>query len=184
MKLLLARHGETDWNAAGRIQGRTDIPLNARGRAQAGELARQLEARGLPIDALYTSPQRRAFETAEIVGGRLGLRPVPVEDLREVSFGIWEGHSWSEIGARWSAELAACRNDRFSVGPPGGENFSELLVRVLPALEHIAAGGGGTALVVCHGAVIQSVLCHRAGCDLSRVDEYLPKNAQWATLEF
>ena len=100
MRLLLVRHGETDWNAAGRIQGCTDTPLNARGRAQAAALAEKLRS-SERAEALYTSPLRRAAETAEIIGSALGLRPEPVEALREISFGVWEGCSWAEIQRRW-----------------------------------------------------------------------------------
>lgn len=87
MRLLLARHGETDWNARGQIQGQSDTTLNDRGRAQAAELARRLLAAGERVERIYASPQKRALETAQIAGGLLGLTPEPVEGLREISFG-------------------------------------------------------------------------------------------------
>ena len=93
MRLLLARHGETDWNARGQIQGQSDTTLNDRGRAQAAELARRLLAAGERVERIYASPQKRALETAQIAGGLLGLTPEPVEGLREISFGHWEGHA-------------------------------------------------------------------------------------------
>ena len=83
MRIILARHGETDWNAAGRVQGASDTNLNDKGRTQAEELGRRLAESGEKIDICYASPKRRAFETAEIVCRHLELEPIPVEDLRE-----------------------------------------------------------------------------------------------------
>ena len=87
--LLLVRHGETDWNASGRLQGHTDRPLNDYGRRQAAELAATLETGG--ISAIYTSDLARAKETAEIVAARLGLPVCLDPDLRERDWGSWEG---------------------------------------------------------------------------------------------
>ena len=87
--LLLVRHGETDWNAEGRLQGHTDRPLNAHGRTQAKDLAERLAGEG--ADAIYASDLSRAKETAEILGARLGLPVVIDADLREKNWGNWEG---------------------------------------------------------------------------------------------
>ena len=92
--LLLVRHGETDWNAAGRLQGHTDRPLNDDGRRQAKELADRLAGEG--ADAIYASDLVRAKETAEIVGERLGLTVVIDPDLREKDWGTWEGLTGDE----------------------------------------------------------------------------------------
>jgi broad specificity phosphatase PhoE len=92
--LLLVRHGETDWNAEGRLQGHTDRPLNDYGRRQAKELAERLAAE--QVDAIYTSDLSRAKETAEIVGERLGLPVVVDADLREKNWGSWEGLTGDE----------------------------------------------------------------------------------------
>lgn len=183
MRLLLARHGQTDWNAAGRIQGQTDTPLNEQGRAQAAALALRLTRAGEYIDALYTSPQRRALETARIAGQALGLTPVVVDSLREVSFGDWEGHSWEEIARRWPKEYAAYLEDRLHTPPPGGESFAHLLGRVYPALAGIAAAGEGTALVVCHSAVIKAVCCHMDGRSFRDIQrQYAMDNGAWVAL--
>lgn len=183
MRLLLARHGETDWNAAGRIQGRTDTSLNSRGRAQAGTLAERLRQAGEHIAALYSSPQHRALETAQIAGRTLGLQPTVIDDLREVSFGDWEGHSWEEIARLWPRQYAAYLEDRLHVPPPGGESFAHLLGRVCPVLAGIAATGAGTALVVCHSAVIKAVRCHIDGADFRDIQRrYTMDNADWISL--
>jgi probable phosphoglycerate mutase len=96
--LLLVRHGETDWNAEGRLQGHTDRPLNEYGRRQAKELADRLAGED-PVDAIYASDLARAKETAEIVGERLGLPVVVDVDLREKHWGNWEGLTGDERAA-------------------------------------------------------------------------------------
>lgn len=184
IRLLLARHGETDWNAAGRVQGQSDTLLNARGRAQAKTLYIQLCKSGEEVHAIYSSPQKRAFETACIIGREFDLTPIVVEAFREISFGVWEGYSWEEIGARWPEEYAAYRRDRLAARPPRGESCEALLSRVLPSLNAIAASGEGAALVVCHSAVIKSVLCHRDGCSFQEINRrYALGNAQWVCVE-
>src|SRR6476646_703601 len=95
--LLLVRHGETDWNASGRLQGHTDRPLNDYGRRQAAELAARLEAD--EVGAIYASDLSRAKETAEILGARLGLPVLRDPDLRERNWGSWEGLTPSERDA-------------------------------------------------------------------------------------
>ena len=183
MRLLLARHGQTDWNAAGRIQGQTDTSLNALGREQAAALAVRLRQAGEGIDALYASPKRRALETAQIAGQALGLAPVVVDDLREVSFGDWEGHTWEEIARIWPGPYAAYLDDRLHTAPPGGESFAQLLNRVYPALAGIAAAGEGTALVVCHSAVIKAVRCHLDGNSFRDIQRrYTMDNGAWVAL--
>ncbi len=97
-RLLLARHGTTDWNARNVWQGHKDVPLNDLGRQQAHALAERLSRE--PIDALWTSDLSRARETAEIVGVRLGLTPHVTEGLREIHLGTWEGLSFPEIQER------------------------------------------------------------------------------------
>lgn len=167
MRLLLVRHGETDWNAAGRIQGRTDTPLNDRGRAQAAELAARLKEEG-GAERLYTSPAKRALETAEIIGAALGLEPQPVGELMELSFGAWEGCTWEEIQRRWPEDFAFCEADRLNRAPPFGESYAELMARACPVVERLRRAPGGTAIAVCHSAVIRSVVCALRGLDIGQ----------------
>lgn len=176
MELLFVRHGETDWNARGWIQGQTDTPLNDIGRAQADELACALKRERIKPCGLYTSPQRRAMETARILGMALGLKPVPMEGLREISFGIWEGNSWETIQARWPEEFARYQQDRFHTPPPNGESYAQLLSRVLPALSSMVQGQeeGKTCLVVAHSAVIKAVLCRLYGVPFSEIIRRFP----------
>ena len=112
MRLLFARHGETDWNVAGRIQGSADIALNENGRAQAVELAQKIRDMRIPDLVLYSSPQKRAFETARIVAERVGAPLSAKNGFEEISFGNWEGLSWNEIERVYPREYARWRADR------------------------------------------------------------------------
>jgi probable phosphoglycerate mutase len=154
--ILLARHGETDYNAAPRrVQGSLDIPLNDNGREQARALAR--EAAGHPIAALWSSNQVRAKETAAIVGAQLGLEARIDERLAEAKWGDWEDRLVEDI-AREEPELL----ERFKASEPdwrfpGGESLEEHMARTWAALDDIAAEGA-VALVICHGGTIRCAL--------------------------
>lgn len=164
MRVLLARHGQTDWNAAGRIQGASDVPLNETGRAQAVELAGRLEGLRGRLSAIYTSPLRRAEETARIIGRALGMEPVSEAALTELSFGDWEGCSWDEIGRRWPEQFAAYTADRKNYAPPNGESYAQMLERAWPFIEALRRSPGeGAALCVCHSAVMRGVLATEQG---------------------
>jgi broad specificity phosphatase PhoE len=162
--VYLARHGESDWNAAARFQGHTDRPLTELGRRQAMELADALEARAALI-AIYTSPLQRAIETASIVGARLGLEPAAVADLREVDVGAWSGLSRAEVEERFPEGFG-----RWLDGGEGwddGETYADMAERVLRALRQIAnSHPGDEVLVVSHGGPIRAIHAAAAGMDV------------------
>jgi probable phosphoglycerate mutase len=151
--LLLVRHGETDWNAEGRLQGHTDRPLNDFGRRQAKALAQELD--GEKVEAIYASDLARARETAEILGERLGL-PVAVDaDLREKNWGTWEG-------------LTPAERDRVEFA---GETTEEHRERMLRALRRIAERHPhGRVLVVTHGGSLRRVQAAATGMALPVVE--------------
>jgi probable phosphoglycerate mutase len=145
-QLLLVRHGETDWNAVGRLQGHTDRPLSDYGREQARRLAGELA--GEELDAIYASDLARARETAEIVGERLHLSIVLDPDLREKDWGTWEGLTSME---RVDVELV-------------GESTEQHRRRMLAALGRIAARHPhGRVLVVTHGGSMRRVQTEALG---------------------
>jgi broad specificity phosphatase PhoE len=139
--LLLVRHGETDWNAEGRLQGHTDRPLSDYGRRQAQQLAGELEDEEL--EAIYSSDLARARETAEIVGERLGLPVVLDPDLREKDWGTWEG-------------LNAVERDRVEFVGETTEAHQERMLRALRRIAERHPGDGGV-LVVTHGGSMRRV---------------------------
>ena len=163
-KLLLARHGESDWNAAGRWQGHADRPLTARGREQARFLADALDH--VALDAVYASDLRRAWETAQAVAGRKGLEVRKLPELREVDVGSWSGLTRAE-----ARELFPDGFRRWRDGESGwddGETYEEMAERVLDALRSIAdAHGEGQVLVVSHGGAIRAVHARAAGTALA-----------------
>jgi broad specificity phosphatase PhoE len=162
--LYLARHGESDWNAANRFQGHSDRPLTELGRRQAEALAGKLESHAA-LTAIYSSPLARAYETASIVGARLGLQPTPVDDLREVDVGGWSGLSRSEVEARYPDAFR-----RWLDGGEGwedGETYADMAARVLDALRRIAGSHTDEdVLVVSHGGPIRAIHAFAAGIDV------------------
>jgi 2,3-bisphosphoglycerate-dependent phosphoglycerate mutase len=177
--ILLARHAETDDNVVGRVQGRRDSALNARGRAQARALGAALAGEGLA--ALYASDLRRALETAEIVGAVLGLEPRVDERLAESRRGAWEGRLLSELRGEepklWAAWRRAGASFRFPDAPDGrGESLGEHMARVVAALDEIALGPL-PALAVCHGGTIRCAVAHAWGRDLDAYHELEVANA-------
>ena len=158
--LILARHGETDWNRDGRFQGHADPPLNDRGREQARALADAVA--GERIAAVYASDLRRAHETAQIVAARRGLDVVVDPDLRERDVGEWSGLTIREIEDRFPDELRRFREKGASIG----ESREALSERVVAAVRRIAeAHPRGHVLVVTHGGALRA-LRHAAGGDL------------------
>ena len=164
MTVWLARHGESDWNAAKRFQGRSDRPLTPLGRQQAKALASEL-ASSSSLSVIYTSPLRRALETAAVVGEQLGLEPVPDDDLREVDVGSWTGLSRAEVEARYPDAF-----ERWLDGGEGwddGESYAEMSARVLAALVRISGSHpGDELLVVSHGGPIRAIQAAAAGMDV------------------
>lgn len=154
--LLVARHGETDWNKLGRFQGQTDVPLNAEGRAQAEALAERLAGRG--IGAIASSDLGRARETAEIVGRRIGVALGHVDaSLRERRYGEFEGLTRAECEARLGDAWLAWRERR--IEPPGAEAHLDFVARLRAAFTRVArevAPGHDTVLVVSHGGAIRT----------------------------
>lgn len=153
--VLLARHGETDDNAAARFQGRRDPTLNDRGRAQAAALAERLAGEGLR--ALYSSPLRRAHETARIVAARIGLQVVLDERLVEADVGRWAGMLHAEVIAFDPEGFAAWRAADPAFRCPGGESVAEQAARVAEALADVRRGPL-PAVVICHGGTIRAAL--------------------------
>jgi broad specificity phosphatase PhoE len=161
--LIVARHGETDWNRENRFQGHADPPLNELGRRQSAELAESLVGDG--ITRVYTSPLRRAAETAEIVADRLGLEVETVDALREIDVGSWSGLTRDEVAARFPEEYARWL-ERAPHGFENGETYAELAARVLPAISELASGDPSkTVLVVTHGGPSRVLQAHAAGID-------------------
>jgi broad specificity phosphatase PhoE len=161
--VYVARHGETDWNAAGRWQGHTDVPLNDNGRAQAKALAARLREAGLA--GVVASDLSRAHETARIVAAELGVSVAYVErDLRERSFGVFEGLTRTECETTQATAWRAWLFDR--TPPEGAEGLEALTGRVVAAVGRVAttvAMQDAPALVVTHGGALRALVASVTG---------------------
>lgn len=169
MRLLLARHGQSLWNGERRFQGSADVDLSDLGRAQAAALGRAL--RGHRLAAAYVSPMRRAIETAEIAlaGGRVSL--TPIDELRELGLGEWEGRTVDEVRSCDGDPYTAWLQAPVDCSPPGAEPLPDVCQRVLRAVDRIAAvhPDGDDVLVVAHGGVISVYACWLLGCSFNRL---------------
>ncbi|HEX4323772.1 MAG TPA: histidine phosphatase family protein [Gaiellaceae bacterium] len=152
--LLLVRHGETDWNAEGRLQGHTDRPLSDFGRRQAQKLAAELQ--GEELEAIYSSDLARARETAEIVAERLGLQVELDSDLREKDWGTWEG-------------LTPAERDRVELVSESTQAHQERTLRALRRISELHPGSG-SVLVVTHGGSMRRVQTAALGMALPVVE--------------
>ncbi|GAB2609523.1 histidine phosphatase family protein [Novilysobacter erysipheiresistens] len=169
MKLILARHGETPWNAEGRYQGQSDIPLSPVGEGQARALGERL--REVPITRAVASPLGRARQTAEFALGERRAMLSTDPGLMEIAHGTWEGLLASEIDARDPDRLQAWRVTPHEVLMPQGESLQHVFDRAWPALQRAVDGLGAddTLLVVAHDAVNRVLLCHVLGIPFGRL---------------
>lgn len=163
-KLLLARHGETDWNRLGRWQGWTDVPLNARGREQAAALSKALK--GEALAAVYSSSLCRAVETAQIVAAQYRMNVCRDARLNEINLGAWDGLTTKEISLHGDLYRAWMTTPQ-QVRLPGGETVAELERRVLAVIREIAtAYPGETVCVIGHGVVNAAIRSHYLGMSI------------------
>jgi phosphoserine phosphatase len=163
-EILLARHGETDWNRESRFQGRADPPLNDLGRGQAAGLAETMA--GEEVAAIYTSPLRRALETAEVVAQPHQLTPAAVEGLREVDVGSWEGLTRREVEQRFPEEFHRWLD--YGQGWDDGETYEQMGRRVIAALEELAWKHNDERIIaITHGGPIRAALARAVGMSYS-----------------
>ena len=162
--VYIVRHGTTDWNQVGRIQGHLDPPLNDAGRAQARLVSHRLAQFG--TTALYSSDLQRAYETAQIVGDTTGLQVIQKPSLREINFGIWQGWTSQEIRQRDPEGYAARRANPYDVTPEGGETWRRFYDRVVLAVyEILEAADAQRTIVVAHSGVCTVLGLRALGLD-------------------
>ena len=170
MRILLARHGETPWNAEGRYQGQIDIPLSPVGEGQAIALGQRLN--DVRIDRAVASPLSRAQLTAKLALGDARAEMLQTDaDLQEIAHGEWEGLLASEIQDKDPARLLAWREEPDTVLMPGGESLRQVLDRSWRGLVRASEGLGDsdTLLVVAHDAVNRVLLCRILGLPIAKL---------------
>lgn len=182
-KIILVRHGETVWNKELRYQGHRDIPLSDNGRQQAQKVRDRLA--GERIDAFYASDLSRALETARIAAEPHGREVLPVPELRETNFGLWEGLTYNEIVAAYGEEMKKWREDPLVHRIPGGETLTEVAERCMSGIHRIIAGHPDqTVLVAAHGGTIRLVVGSVLGLDLKSFWKIKQDNVAVNVIEF
>lgn len=187
-RVVLIRHGETDWNRDRRIQGQTDTPLSALGRRQALAIGQRLKRER--FTAIYASDLQRAWDTAQAIGqATLAERsdaPQPVADrrLREMDFGEWEGKTSAEIAASHPEAHARSKHRDADFRIPGGESFRDLYERTVAAVTSLVdAHPGGTLCVVAHGGILDMMYRHTHSIALDQPRVFSLYNAAYNCLE-
>lgn len=184
--LLLVRHGETEWNAARRIQGHSNSALSPLGRRQALAVAERLS--GMPIEALYSSDLERALETAAPLAARLGLTVQPLSELREKGYGDWEGLTEAEViavDAEGWRRYHVLREINYPI--PGGETWQQVQTRIVASLRRILAAHPGpdeTVAIVGHGASLRPAILDALDAPLPTLLRLRLDNASLTCLEY
>lgn len=161
MRLILVRHGESEWNAIGRLQGQANPPLSKLGRRQAAHMAARLVDEG--VDAIVASDLERAYETADALAGSVGLEVARREDLREVDVGSWTGTTREEVERENPQAWTRWRIEGIE-GWEDGETYAEAMVRVGGAISELASAyPEQTVVAVTHGGCIRLATCHLLG---------------------
>lgn len=183
MRLLIARHGQTNLNLDYRYQGFTDAPLNKTGMKQADQLAKRLIDEKL--EAIYSSDLMRSVQTAERIVENNQLQINKDERLREISFGEWEGMSYQEMQTKNPHLLESWMNDPANISPPSGETLIQFAERVKPAMDEMKIQHEDqTVLMVTHGGVIRVLLCLSLGIDLNRHMQFESATGSVSELSF
>jgi len=183
MRLILIRHGETEWNTQHRAQGRTDIPLNERGRAQAQALGNHFA--GETIDLVLSSPLSRAYETAKAVADAAGAPIKTAEDLTEIQFGVWEGLSFDDIRKNYPELMKQWRECPYSCDIPNAESPEEVMLRVVPYLKKVVEENPGkTIAVVSHTLPLKVALASFMGLPFDNIHVFRLDNTGYSELEF
>ena len=179
--LLLVRHGETDWNREGRVMGRHQVELNAKGRAQVESAARFAES--IRPDLIVTSPLRRARQSAEIIAAGLGgIEIVEEPEIAEVLYGRWEGMTYHELIE--DPHYLEYRKSPIEHPTPGGETIPEVQARGVAAVARaVSAHANQRILFVSHGDIIRTVLCHFMGLELRYFHRIRVDNATFSALQ-
>ena len=182
MKIYLIRHGQTDWNLEGKIQGRHDVSLNETGSKQAELLAMGMDKR--PVVQIFSSRQKRALETAQAVGRRQHVAVTVIDGLEEGEFGEWEGKTWDEISREYPEEFKVWCTEPAEIVPPGGESRPQIYRRIGNALKEILRRSRGDIAIVSHGAALAYMVSLMLEKELGDHDEIIVKNASISTVEY
>ena len=177
MKLIFIRHGQTDWNVQGKIQGSYDSELNDTGIKQAMNLSEKLLNLNYKFSKIYSSPQKRALKTAEILSKSSNVDYISVKDLQEMNMGKWEGLSWKEVEENYPNEYKEWYLNRRYTKTPDGESYQDMLERVLKAIHKIINENNEDVVIVSHSAIIMCLQCYVTNTPFNDMLKFKTKNA-------
>lgn len=177
MKLIFIRHGQTDWNLQGKIQGSYDSNLNEAGINQAMKLSEVLLNLNYSFSRIYTSPQKRALQTAKILSEYSNIDYFAIDDLKEINMGEWEGLSWKEVEENYPVEYREWYLNRRYTKTPNGESYEDMLERVLKAINKIISENTDDVVIVSHSAIIMGLQCYVTNTQFNDMLKFKTKNA-------
>lgn len=185
-RLILIRHGQTDWNRQKRIQGQLDIPLNAEGRRQIGNIVYALaHLKGIKkINFIYSSCLSRSWETADEIAKIFSLKTKRMKELNEVSQGVWEGLLEQDVLLRHKKLYMAWKTNPLSTTPPKGENIDDANKRITAGIKKAVNRHRDQVIcIVTHEIASAIIKCHYRKIGLGRIWEHIPKNASLEILD-
>lgn len=156
-RIILVRHGQTEWNRVERFRGRADVPLNEAGLAQAEATGKRVASEWQPV-VVYTSPLSRSVKTAESIAKHYDLKVQIHPGLADIDYGEWQGLSPEEAGQRWPEEIDAWYNRPHLARIPGGETLSDLRARLMQTVNELAARHTGETIVLVGHTVINRII--------------------------
>lgn len=177
MMLYFIRHGQTDWNVLGKIQGSHDSELNQNGILQAKDLSNKIMEENIKFSKIYSSKQKRAISTAEILSEVTSVEYEPWDGLEEINLGDWEGLSWKEVKENFPKEYGMWYENRRLVKSPGGESYQDMLDRVLQAIYEIITMSRDNVAIVTHSAVIMCLQCYITDTPFEEMGKFKTDNA-------
>lgn len=176
MKLYLIRHGQTDWNVLGKIQGSTDIELNETGISQAEELSKKILEDNYKFFKIYSSPQKRAVKTAEILSKATNIEYIAVDALAEINLGEWEGLSWAEVKEKHIQEFDKWYKNRRHTKAPMGESYEDMLQRVLKEMCKIIKENKNDVAIITHSAIVMCMQCYLTNTPFDKMTKFKAEN--------
>lgn len=179
MRVFIMRHGETDYNTEGRLQGTMDIELNENGRLQALRAAEKLKETGITLNKVYSSRLKRAAETAEIIASGFGVENIVVNGLEERNLGVWQGQKYTELKNLFAEDYYDGCSEQRGYIIKGGETCDQLLSRGIKAVKHILSQSDkdDCILILSHGVMIMALLTFAREPDFKVLSaDLLPEN--------
>lgn len=184
MKIILVRHGQTQWNKVERFRGQIDIPLNETGIAQAEAVSRYIQRNWQPAE-VYSSPLSRALVTAQTIAKPFALTAVPDPGLMDINFGEWQGLTIDEVVARWPEGIWNWVHAPQVLVFPGGELLSEVQQRALEFVQRqVSSHSEETIVMVSHTVVNRLILLGLMGLGLDHFQMIRQDNCALNVLEF